>query len=335
MPAGGLVVAGAAGLGSAILGSQAAQSQTDAANAARKQALQQWLNVNVPDPAQQQVELQKYAVTGSLSPQLEQAFQQSQTGLKNLSVDPTSRAAEVQALEKMQNIASNGGMDAQSRQQEAQALNSSNANERGQRGAIEQNFAARGIGGTGAQLAAELEASQGDANSASAAGMSSAASGESRALQALASSGNMASTLNNQDYNQAAKAAEAQDAINRFNTENSQKVANSNVTGANNAQAANLANNQSVSNSNAGIQNQQTLHNAGLIQQQFANEATKAGGSANAETGVATQSNQNAANAAGQWAGIGKAITSGVGAIANYNQKQNNNSADETDSEEE
>ncbi len=165
--------------------------------------------------------------------------------------------------------------------------------------------------------------------------MSSAASGESRALQALASSGNMASTLNNQDYNQAAKAAEAQDAINRFNTENSQKVANSNVTGANNAQAANLANNQSVSNSNAGIQNQQTLHNAGLIQQQFANEATKAGGSANAETGVATQSNQNAANAAGQWAGIGKAITSGVGAIANYNQKQNNNSADETDSEEE
>lgn len=322
-----------AGLASSIIGAKQAQNQLDAATSARQAALQQWLAVNVPDPAQQAIELQRYQVTGQLSPELESAFQQSQTNLKNMQIDPTSRAAEVGALTQMQDVANSGGMDAEAKQQLQQGINATNANEAGQRGAIEQNFAARGVGGSGAQLAAELQASQGDANQAASVGQSAAASAEQRALQAMSASSNMASNLNSQDYTQAANAAAAQDAINRFNTQNQQQVANANVTATNNAKAANLANAQAVANANTGVANQQETFNKGLYQQQFENEARKASGSANAENGVADQANTNAQNQTNLWGNIGNAVTQGSAAIGQYMNKQNNNQNDNQESD--
>lgn len=338
MPLGGAVVAGAAGLGSAIIGGNAASDKLKAAQAAREAAVKQWLSIHVPDPAQQAIELQKYQVAGQLSPALETAFQQNQSELKNLSVDPTSRAAEVQALTQMQDVASHGGMDAGARLAETQAVNQANTNEQGQRGAIMQNYAARGVGGAGAELAAQLQASQGDANQAASTGMSSAASAEQRALQAMASSGNIASNLNSQDYGQAAKAAEAQDAINRFNTQNSQTVANSNVTNQNAAQAANLANAQSIANANVGVDNTQETHNKGLIQQQFDDQTKIASGVSNAESGVADQSNRQAASDSQMWGNIGNAVAQGataIGQYANSTKKSDDQSEDDSSDESE
>lgn len=315
----------AGSLASSAIGSAQAQSQANAANAARQSAINQWLAVNVPDPRQQQIELQNYQVTGQLSPELETAFQQSQSGLSDISLDPTSRNAEVDALSKMQGLANNGGLDAQAEQQITQATNQANANERGQRGAIVQNAMARGMGqGGGSMLEAELQASQGDANQAAASGQAAAAAAQMRALQALQASSNMGATLNSQDYQQKANAAEAQDAINRFNTQNSQNVANSNVTNANAAQAANLANTQSVANANTGVANQQETANKALVQQQFNNESTKAAGASGQYAGAAAQANTNATNTANMWSGIGQSLSKGIGALGQY---QNNKSS--------
>lgn len=327
MPLGGAIVGGVAALGSGVIGSVEAGQDRDAANAARQAAVQQWLSVNVPDPKQQEIELQNYQVTGQLSPQMEQAFQQSQTALNNVSLDPASRAAEVAALTKMQGLASNGGLDAQAEQQTQQAINQTNANEKGQRGAIIQNAMARGMGqGGGAMLEAQLEASQGDANQAAASGQSAAAAAQMRALQALAESSQMGATLNSQDYAQAAAKAQAADAINRFNTQNSQNVQNANVTNANAAQAANLANAQSVANANTGVANQQEAYNKGLVQQQFNNEATKAAGASGQYAGVAAQDNANATNTANMWSGIGQSLAKGAGAIAQYSNNKSTSS---------
>lgn len=321
----------AGSVASSAIGSAAAQSQTDAANAARQQAIQQWISVNVPDPKQQQIELENYQVTGKLSPELETAFQQSQSGLSGISLDPASRDAEMAALSKMQDLAQNGGLDAQSQQQLTQAINQTNANEKGQRDAIVQNAAARGMGqGGGAMLAAELQASQGDANQAAAGGQSAAAAAEMRALQALQGSASIGATLNSQDYQQKAAAAEAQDAINRFNTQNAQSVSNANVTNSNAAQAANLANAQSVANANTGVANQEEISNKGLIQQQFQNQATKAAGASGQYAGAAAQDNQNAQNTANMWSGIGQSLAKGVGAYGQYSNSKPNTPADTT-----
>lgn len=329
MPLGGLIVGGIGAIGSDIVGGiEAGNAQGDAKDA-RNQALQQWLSVNVPDPAQQRLELQRFQQTGQFSPSLQKAFQQDPSGLKSLQIDPTSRAAEVKALQQMVDVASNGGMDAQARQQEQQAINATNANERGQRGAIEQNFAARGVGGSGAELAAQLEASQGDANQAASQGLQSAAGGEQRALQAMSSYDNMASNLNNQDYGQAAAAAQAQDAINRFNTQNQQTVSNSNTNAVNDAQKYNLGEAQKISDLNTGVANTQEQYNKGLVQKQFDNSVQKAQGAANALGGVANQANQSAQNKADMWGGIGGAIAQAGTGVAKYANSKTSSNDDE------
>lgn len=331
MPLGGGIVAGAGGVISSIIGGNAAAKKEAAAEAARQAAVQAWLQVNVPNVEDQKVELQHYAVTGQLTPKHEQAFQQAQSKLVGMQIDPTSREAELKALQGMQDVASSGGMDAQARASEAQALNAAGAHEAGQRGAIEQSFAARGVGGAGAQLAAELQASQGDADQAASLGLQSASQGEQRALQAMAGAGSLAGTLNSQDYTQAANAAAAQDAINRFNTQTQQGVEHTNVSGDNSAQAANVANAQAVSNANVGVDNQQEMHNKGLYQQQFQDESQIAAGKANAEAGVATQANAGADKQTQLWGNIGNAVAQGAGAIANYA----NSKSDDDEEEEE
>lgn len=314
-------------LASTAIGSAEASSQADKADQARQQAVQQWLAVNVPDPKQQQIELENYQVTGQLSPQLESAFQQSQTGLGNLQFNQAGQGAQEQALAKMGQIAQNGGMDAQAEQQIQGAIDQTNANAQGQRGAIVQNAMARGMGqGGGAMLAAELQAQQGDSNQAASSGMNAAAAAQMRALQAISQQASTGATLNSQDYAQAAAAAEAQDAINRFNAQNSQNVANANVTSANAAQAANLANDQSVANANTGVANQQETYNQGLKQQQFNDEATKAAGASGQYAGAAQQDNANAQNVGNMWGSLSQGLAQGAGAIAQYNNRPKSSS---------
>ncbi len=310
---------GVASLASGVIGSQAAQGQEQQAQGAQQQAVQQWLALNVPNPQQQQIELQNYAVTGQLSPQLEGAFQQSQTGLNGMQFNQGGQQAQMAALSQMQGLAQNGGLDAQAQQQTQQAINETNANAQGQIGAIVNNAAARGMGqGGGAMLAGELQAAQGGANSAAQVGQSAAANAQMRALQAMQGSGYLGGQLNAQDYGQAAAAAQAQDAINRFNTQNAQGIANANVTNANAAQAANLANSQSVANANTGVANQQEVYNQGLIQQNFQNQATKLAGETGQYNQLANQYNLGAQNVGNEWYGIGQGLAKGAGAVGQY-----------------
>jgi hypothetical protein len=321
-----------ANVAAGLIGNQQSQAALSAAQAARQAALQQYLNINVPDPAEQQVILEQYKLTGKLAPEMEQAVDQKASELQNMQVPTEGRSAEIEALNQMQDLAHSGGMDAQARESMEQGIQRANANMRGQIGAIVQNANARGVGGSGAELAAQLQATQNDANASSEAGMSAASAAELRALQAMSSAGSLGSTLNQQDYNQAAAKAQAQDAINRFNTQNRQSVSNANVAATNQAEAANLANEQAVSNANVGIQNQQEVQNKGLVQQEFNNEMALAGGKANAENGVATGYQNQAQNSANTWANIGNAVGQGVAAIAKNSSGPNTRNSGSSDS---
>lgn len=299
-----------------LIGQQEFNSSMDAAQAARQQALQNYLNINVPDPAQQQLILQRYAATGKLDPEMETAVNQQATQLAGMNQNTQGRSAEIKALEQLSDLSESGGLDAQARQKMQEGISAANTNERGQIGAIQQNAAARGLGGSGTELASELQSTQNDANASNSAGMSAASDAETRALQAMSAEGNLGSTINNQDYNQAAEKARAQDAINRFNAQNSQAVGNTNVTATNQAQASNLANTQAISNANVGVTNQEETANKALLQTQFQNEMGLAGAKANAENGLASGYQAAGTNAANTWSNIGSAVGQGVAAIA-------------------
>ncbi len=321
MPVTSAAVIGGGSILSGIIGANSASGDRDAANAARQEALRQFLAINVPDPQQQKLLLDRYKVTGKLTPELENAFQQSQTELGGIVLDPTSRLAEMQALQKMQGVADAGGMDAQAQEKLQTAINSANANEKGQRDAIVSNFAARGQGGSGAELQAQLLAGQSGANRASEQGLQAAADAEQRALAAMSSAATMGSNIRSQDYGQASDAAKAADIINQFNTKNSQQVAGANIDRQNTANQFNLTNQQRVADANTGVSNTEETHNQDLIQQQFNNEMSKAKGATGEFDNAAKQDTANADRTAGQWSGIGQAIGQGA---ATYGQAANN-----------
>lgn len=311
------------GLLAGVIGNIASSGDRDKANQARDQALQEWLKLNVPSIEEQKIQLEHFRQTGQLTPELEQTFKQEGTSLDKIAIDPTYKQAQLNALTKLQDISANNGMDAQAQAQYQQAINKANANEQGQRGAIVQNFAQRGQAGSGAELQAQLLASQAEANRASSQGLDIAALSQQRALQALMSGNQVASQMYNQDYQKASDAARAQDAINQFNTRNAQGVAGANADRQNKAQESNLNLQQRIADQNVGINNQQEIHNKGLYQTQFGNQAQRAAGASSQYGNVANQYASNADRTAGMWSGIGQAVSQGAGAYGQYeNQKK-------------
>lgn len=105
--------------------------------------------------------------------------------------DPAARAKIMGALEYLYNSGQAGGMDPQSRAALAQAQAQTGAAEQGARGALQQNAAARGVGGSGVEFLGTLANQQGAAQRNALSGVQAAGDARTRALQSMyqASSG--------------------------------------------------------------------------------------------------------------------------------------------------
>lgn len=310
---GGALAAGAiaAPIIGGVMGQNAARGAANAANAQQERALALLAGLEVPDIASQQVSLEDYSYLGDLLPQLEQAQQQGDSRLSDVSIDPRLRQQQMSALEQMSGIASTGLSDADRATFEmARRAAAQEAEAKSQQ--ILQEMQQRGQGGSGNELIARLQAAQSSADRLSTADMQAAQAQQQARLQALASQSNMATGLRSQDYGEQSDLARARDAISNFNTQNAQSVSARNVGAQNQAAAANLTNRQNIANQNVGTHNQQQQYNKGLIQQRYQNEVQKAGGQAAALNNMAGNYLQQAGNAAASMAAMGQ----GVGNIA-------------------
>ena len=320
------VVAGAAALGSAAIGAaQAGSAESDAQNAAIA-AAQQYLQLTVPDPAEQQLILQQYQQTGQMDPRLATAFQQSQTNLSKISTDPALASAQQNALSSLENEASNGGHTLSQDAYVQQLAQETNAENAGRQGAIEQQFGERGMGApSGLMLSAEEQNNQNETNQESQGSMQAAAQAQQNALQSLQESGQQAGQMRQQDFGQAAAVAQAQDSISQFNTQMNQGVENSNIAAQNQAQAYNVQEAQQIANQNVGLENQQQVANKGLAQQQYEDQLQKAGGAAAGYEGEAGQYNNTANTQANMWGNISQGIAKTGGSVAQSLNGNNNN----------
>jgi hypothetical protein len=139
------------------------------------------------------------------------------TSLEGMEADPYTKDLQLRALARMANVARAGGMDTQSKARMEQAQGAADAQNRGMQGAITQNFAMRGQGGSGAELVSRMQGAQGYANQARAAGTQAAGDANARALQAIAQQGSMAGSARGQDWGERTDVAGARDAMNQFN----------------------------------------------------------------------------------------------------------------------
>ena len=237
---------------------------------------------------------------------------QEQSGLSSYVSDPRLRDAQLAALGRLEQIGAEGGLTAQDRAALQEANMAQDVRARGAREAILQNMAARGMSGSGAELLSQLTGQQAQAQQGAMTGLQTAALGRQRALEAILGAGQLGGSIRSQDFDEAARKAEAQDIINRFNAANRQSQINQNVLGVNQAQAANLAARQSLANQNVGLRNQQQMHNKALYQQQFQNQMQRAGGMAGALGAQANLAQQQGSQVLGL---IGSGIQAGGAAL--------------------
>lgn len=269
-----------------------------------QQALQQLQSVNVPTIASETVSnLPQESVQGTVNPNQIAVAEQAPSAYNNISLDPATRQAQMNALAGYSSIADSGGLDATGKLGIQEAVNAANTQSQGAQGAIMNSAQAQGQGGGDFALTQRALAAQGASNNAATQGMQQAAESEANRESALGQMATIGGNVNASDFGQAATKAGAQNTINAAN-QTAQNTANTgNVANNMNAQTVNLQNAQNVNASNTTAGQNNAYYNANLPQQQFNNEMAKATGQtglATAQAGAAQQAQQNAANTTGQ-----------------------------------
>ena len=276
-------------------------------------------DLQTPNVEDMELQLEQLVSQGTLSPEEARTILIEKSQMNNIQSDPAYKKSQMGALSKLEELG-NGGLSASDRADLSRIQNQSDTANRGKREAIIQSANARGAGGSGLDIMAQLQNQQDSASNQSQRDMDVASMANKRSLDALISGGNLASSMQNQDFNQQAQVAGANDAISKFNAQNMQNQTNYNIGNRNNAQASNLNNAQNISNSNVGTRNQQQQFNKGLLQQEYQNQIQKRGGQAtvaqnNAKLQVEDSANKAAAN--NQMISIGAGVaTGGAGLLA-------------------
>lgn len=253
-------------------------------------------SVDIPDIEQLKVKLQQMVYQGDMTPEQANNILQDPTALKNMSYGTEGKSAQLQALNQLQGIAEDGGMTSEDKANLNDVRTATGADDRGRREAITQNFRERGMGGSGMDLVAQLQGAQDSATNENKAGLDVSKMAQARALEAIQQSGQLGGQIEGQNFGEASKVAEAQDAINKFNTQAKQQVESANVATRNAALDRNMQEKQRIADANAGIVNDQAKTNAGAAQTVFQDKMSKAGGVAGADQALAA-GKTSAANA--------------------------------------
>lgn len=266
-------------------------------------------------PEQKGQKIAELQQIGILTPELEKAVQLGDTELAKISIDPSYKAAQTRALSKLEEIGTSGGMTAEDVANLNAIKNKEMTTARGAREAALQNMAARGIGGSGLELALSAGANQAAAQRMSQQDLDVAGMAQKRALDAIQQAGVMGGQMRGQEYGEQSNLASARDAIAKYNTGLMSEAAQRNLAAKNEAQKLNLGTAQSISNQNITNANAQ-------IQQNYENELNKQRAKAQAMGGQAQAAGDTAQRQANMWSGIGTGLGTGLLGYSQYGEKK-------------
>lgn len=258
-----------------------------------EEAVNLFNGLTAPDIEAMKLRLKEYVEQGQLSPEQAEAILVNQNSYDSMDLDTEGRDAMLGALSKLEEIGSAGGLTATDRSRLQDIETQEQTAARGAREAILQNAQARGVGGSGVELLAQLTNAQDAATRQSARDMDVAALAEQRALDAIMKSGELGGNINQQQFGQQKAIADSKNEIAKFNAANTQQVNLANTAANNNAQAKNLENKQTIANANVDQANKAQQYNKGLIQQNFNNDMDIRKAKANALNKVGEQANIN------------------------------------------
>lgn len=193
--------------------------------------------------------------------QMGPAARQGQSGMAGISTDPLYKQHEMAALRELEDQSQNG-FTARDRADMQRTENQVNKANKGRIASIMQNQQARGMGGGGMDLMAQLQSSQDSNEIAAMRALEQEGMMQDRKSAATMNLGSMSSQLQNRDFSQEAQKAAAQDRINQFNTENTNTNNRYNNAGINNANQANWGQANQTREANWNRTNQTNDRNA-------------------------------------------------------------------------
>lgn len=316
-----LAGAGIGAAGSIIGGIQANKaSKAAAAQAAAfaARAIAELEKVGIPSIEAQKIALENPAMVFKYVPAMEKDFPEIKSQYDQISTDPRLEAAQSEALAGLSQRADMGVTPAD--QAEIDALRRGTAQqEKARQSTILQQMEQQGLGGSGAQLQAQLLSSQGAAQNASVEGDRLAAMKFEAKQAALEKLGNLAGSQRAQSYGEQANAASAADMIAQYNQQQRSGTQQRNIASQNQAQLQAEQLKQEMETNRANTANTEQTYNKELQAKKFEQEMAKAGAMSNALTGAAYNTQQagatKAANTLATWQGIGSAAGAGVSAL--------------------
>jgi hypothetical protein len=309
------IIGGVGALGAGTIGAIQNASAQDRAALLQDKGVQEWLKVNIPNPEEQKLAVEKFVQQGELHPVMEQGLKAADTEFNKIQSDPQLKASRMRALGSLEEQGY-GGEQVQDKAAREQALIESGAANRGRQQAVISDFAHRGQLGSGLELSGRLDAAQAEGDRLASNSLGLESDRRNRALAALSGAGNLAGDIQSDQYKMDSDKARASDAINLFNTNNMQNVGQRNVDRTKAAAAANLATKQRIADQNTTLSNFEQQYNKELAQQKFQNDATKAAG-VSGQYGNQAQGILAAGQSAGNmWGGIASALGSTAASAA-------------------
>lgn len=314
---------GGGGLGGAIggivggiIGGDKASGDRSKGQGYAEQAFNELLAIGLPPDLSKEIIMQKFQEAGIMTPELEQEIAQQHSKMAELQEDPETRNAQMEALNTFKSL-SKTGLGATDKAALNQVRDQVQRDLEGKRQQILQNMQQRGMGGSGAELISQLQASQGSANQASEESDRLAAMAQERALSALGRSADLAGNVRSQDFSNESAKARAQDELSRFNVDNQRSVQARNIGAKNQAQAQNLSNKQRIMDANINQANSEKLRQAQAQRDYWNDQLRRSQGRSSAYEGLGNEYTRRGNAIAGReqalWTGIGDIAEKGAG----------------------
>jgi len=230
--------------------------------------------IQIPGVAEQLVNWDDLVQQGVLSPLQVQEIQTDPSKLRDFIATPEFKDASSKGLAQLREIAE-GGFSLQDQAAMEEIRRRVASQERGAREAILQSAHARGVGGSGLEMASNLMSQQNAADRRALENLMTAARGEERRMGAAERGATLGSQLRGQEFGEARTMDEADRLINQFNAQMRMRKSEGDVGRAERAQAQNLAESQRIHDINRQKRHEADLRNKQLYQQRYENELAK------------------------------------------------------------
>lgn len=304
----GLIGAGlASSIGGSIIGGIASGDDKKKAQEALDRADAIINNLQLPPDQSRPIIIQELKSAGVWKPEMEQHIDAGISKVSQIKEDPAFKEKQMATLNALQQIADTG-MTATGRAEYNKVRAQAQQDAEAKRQQILQQMQMRGMGGSGAELAAQLSAAQGSANEQAAAADRIAAEQEQAKMSALGQLGGLAGQVRGQEFGIEQAKAGAADAFKMFDVQNQLAQQARNVASKNEAAKYDVMNQQRLSDANIAAANQELQRQRQGEMQNYAAAAQRAGLQAQQAGARAGQYQQQAQNTAQGWANMGSGL---------------------------